>query len=85
MLGLGTGVLAISFSLQRKDSKALSGDSFEWFAVHTAQHPKMPGINMLYLLHSVVSFHANLSFKDPIGRVLPFSCLESAKRAYVHT
>ena len=61
MLGLGTGVLAVSFSLQRKDSKALSGDTFERFAAHTAQHPKIPGINTLYILHSVVIFHTEFS------------------------
>lgn len=86
MLGLGTEVVTISFSLQRKDSKAvLSGDTFEQFAVHTAQHPKMLRINMLQVLHSGVSFHINLSFKEPVGRVLPFSCPESAKSAYLHT
>lgn len=48
VLSLGTGVVTVSFPLQRKDSKAvLYGDIFEQFVVCSAQHPKFPMINML--------------------------------------
>lgn len=45
---LGTGVVTISFSPHRKDSKAaLSEEIFEWCALGTAQHPQALSISKL--------------------------------------
>ena len=81
ILGLGTGVVTISCPFQRKNSKAVSsGDIFEQFAVLQAQDPHILKINMLSILHSIISFHINLSFKVPVSRVLPFPCLALADK-----